>query len=202
MVCVALCVALRTEFPIESMLPTEEMVLPDRIELSTSPLPMECSTTELRQHARYPGNRPSRAPQAGGSCHKDPSGASTRAGGEGPKWAKIDARDADLAESGESGSRPARTAESYPRVGHPKHTMFGPMARRSFGGHAMTDRQGKGAEKTGADVKDSRRGRLKLALRENLRRRKLQARGRSDTSASSESADASLDDASGEKPDE
>ena len=28
----------------------DEMVLPDRIELSTSPLPMECSTTELRQH--------------------------------------------------------------------------------------------------------------------------------------------------------
>ena len=27
------------------------MVLPDRIELSTSPLPMECSTTELRQRA-------------------------------------------------------------------------------------------------------------------------------------------------------
>ena len=31
----------------------ERLVLPDRIELSTSPLPMECSTTELRQHARY-----------------------------------------------------------------------------------------------------------------------------------------------------
>jgi hypothetical protein len=29
----------------------ERMVLPDRIELSTSPLPMECSTTELRQRA-------------------------------------------------------------------------------------------------------------------------------------------------------
>src|SRR5262249_15872186 len=28
-----------------------EMVLPDRIELSTSPLPRECSTTELRQRA-------------------------------------------------------------------------------------------------------------------------------------------------------
>ena len=27
----------------------EMMVLPDRIELSTSPLPMECSTTELPQ---------------------------------------------------------------------------------------------------------------------------------------------------------
>ena len=30
----------------------ERLVLPDRIELSTSPLPMECSTTELRQRAR------------------------------------------------------------------------------------------------------------------------------------------------------
>jgi hypothetical protein len=29
-----------------------KVVLPDRIELSTSPLPMECSTTELRQQAR------------------------------------------------------------------------------------------------------------------------------------------------------
>jgi hypothetical protein len=28
-----------------------KLVLPDRIELSTSPLPMECSTTELRQRA-------------------------------------------------------------------------------------------------------------------------------------------------------
>src|SRR6185437_7574651 len=32
-----------------------KMVLPDRIELSTSPLPMECSTTELRQRARITG---------------------------------------------------------------------------------------------------------------------------------------------------
>jgi hypothetical protein len=57
------------------------------------------------------------------------------------------------------------------------------------------------AGKTGADVKDSRRDRLKLALRENLKRRKSQARGRSDVdAASSERAGASLDDASGEKP--
>ena len=34
------------------------MVLPDRIELSTSPLPMECSTTELRQRARSRGIGP------------------------------------------------------------------------------------------------------------------------------------------------
>jgi hypothetical protein len=69
----------------------------------------------------------------------------------------------------------------------------------------MKGDQGKLAEKTGADVadvKDSRRDRLKLALRENLKRRKSQARGRGDAGASSESADASLDDASGEKPDQ
>src|SRR5882757_11045180 len=64
------------------------MVLPDRIELSTSPLPMECSTTELRQHARYVRIGPKRPRQAAGSCHKDPSGASTRRGREGPKMAK------------------------------------------------------------------------------------------------------------------
>ena len=47
----------------------------------------------------------------------------------------------------------------------------------------------------------SRQDRLKLALRENLKRRKSQARGRSDA-APSETADASLDDAGGEKPDQ
>ena len=64
----------------------------------------------------------------------------------------------------------------------------------------MKGDQGRDTEKSGADVKDSRRDRLKLALRENLKRRKSQARGRSDAGASSESTDASLDTASGEKP--
>jgi hypothetical protein len=41
------------------------MVLPERIELSTSPLPRECSTTELRQH-----------PDAADFCHIDPGSAS------------------------------------------------------------------------------------------------------------------------------
>ena len=54
-------------------------------------------------------------------------------------------------------------------------------------------------EKTGADAKDLRQDRLKAALRENLKRRKSQARGRDDL-ASSESADASLDDADGKAP--
>ena len=55
-------------------------------------------------------------------------------------------------------------------------------------------------EKTGAGAKDLRQDRLKAALRENLKRRKSQARGRGEASASSESADASLDTAGGEKP--
>jgi hypothetical protein len=51
------------------------------------------------------------------------------------------------------------------------------------------------------DVKDLRRERLKRALRENLKRRKSQARERSDPgAASSETGDVSLDDARGEKP--
>ena len=62
----------------------EYLVLPDRIELSTSPLPRECSTTELRQHAgdkrrSQNENRPIRHPRAAGSCHKAPLRASTQA---------------------------------------------------------------------------------------------------------------------------
>ena len=64
----------------------------------------------------------------------------------------------------------------------------------------MKGDQDRATEKIVADVKDSRRDRLKLALRENLKRRKSQARGRGEAGASSESADASLDTASGEKP--
>jgi len=63
----------------------------------------------------------------------------------------------------------------------------------------MTGDQGRASGKGEAGVKDSRRDRLKLALRENLKRRKSQARGRTDA-ASSESAETSLDDAGGEKP--
>ena len=64
----------------------------------------------------------------------------------------------------------------------------------------MKGDQEKGARKSDADVKDSRRDRLKLALRENLKRRKSQARGRREPGAPSESAEASLDTAGREKP--
>ena len=63
----------------------------------------------------------------------------------------------------------------------------------------MKDDQDKGERQVGVGARDSRQDRLKLALRENLKRRKSQARGRSGAGASSETADASLDDA-GEKP--
>ncbi|MBR0797659.1 hypothetical protein JQ615_19940 [Bradyrhizobium jicamae] len=63
----------------------------------------------------------------------------------------------------------------------------------------MTGDQGKGNEQAGSRVKDSRQDRLKLALRENLKRRKSQARGREDA-ASSELPDAFLDDADGNGP--
>jgi hypothetical protein len=61
----------------------------------------------------------------------------------------------------------------------------------------MKDDQAK-REKTGAGAKDLRQDRLKAALRENLKRRKSQARGRDDPgTAPSEHADASLDDPDG-----
>jgi hypothetical protein len=56
---------------------------------------------------------------------------------------------------------------------------------------------------TGAAKKDPRQDRLKLALRENLKRRKLQARGRSDiATTSSDGNNVSPGDESGKKPDE
>jgi hypothetical protein len=72
---------------------------------------------------------------------------------------------------------------------------------RHFRQARMKDDQAKREGKAGGDVRDPRRDRLKAALRENLKRRKSQARGRDDPgAASSEPADASLDDAGGETP--
>ena len=66
----------------------------------------------------------------------------------------------------------------------------------------MQDDQARNAGKSKPDVKDSRQARLKQALRENLKRRKSQARGRSDeAAASSEPSVEFLDDSGGEEPD-
>ena len=64
------------------------------------------------------------------------------------------------------------------------------------GGKAASD---KAASDKAASDKAPRRDRLKLALRENLKRRKAQARRRNDSSAApSADAKASLDDADNE----
>jgi hypothetical protein len=69
----------------------------------------------------------------------------------------------------------------------------------------MKDDKDKRERQTAASGKkqpnDPRRDRLKLALRENLKRRKSQARGRSDIAAApSASGDAALDDENEKKP--
>ena len=62
----------------------------------------------------------------------------------------------------------------------------------------MTDEKDNRGRPGVAPTGESRQDRLKQALRENLKRRKSQARGRSEI-ASSETAEASLDDAGGKK---
>jgi hypothetical protein len=64
----------------------------------------------------------------------------------------------------------------------------------------MKDDKGK---RESQPARNSRQDRLKLALRENLKRRKSQARGRSDANATPrDDADASLHDELGKKPGE
>jgi hypothetical protein len=62
----------------------------------------------------------------------------------------------------------------------------------------MTNDKDNRGRPPGAPLKEARQDRLKQALRENLKRRKSQARGRSEV-ASSETMEASLDDAGGKK---
>ena len=208
-----------------------KLVLPDRIELSTSPLPMECSTTELRQHARYPGNRPKRPPtRRPVLATRAPLAQARGQAGKGSKSSKI----LGLLSTGcfnavkpQGNPKDLPTPARFPttRGGHsqcPNHRLRRPCGvvghcggrRRNplcscdggcgrcgagfnqdvFDGTAMKGNQDSANEKTVGDVKDSRRDRLKLALRENLKRRK--SRGRGEASASSETDDASLDTAS------
>jgi len=65
----------------------------------------------------------------------------------------------------------------------------------------MKDEKHKGEGQTGRLAKNPRQDRLKLALRENLKRRKSQARGRSDVAvAPPDRDDIPLHDVSGKKP--
>ena len=185
------------------------MVLPDRIELSTSPLPMECSTTELRQHARELLESALRPLQA---CRFLP---------QGPRWRKRVGRVITLQKPPKSA--PGLDSLAPAPAGFPifsagatqalRHTPARPgsayvssirlsSTSRHSNGSGMKDDQDKGERQAGVGARDSRQDRLKLALRENLKRRKSQARGRSDPAISSSGhRDAALNDASGKKPD-
>jgi hypothetical protein len=65
----------------------------------------------------------------------------------------------------------------------------------------MTDETGESGRQKSPHVKDSREGRLKLALRENLKRRKVQARERGKMTDASAGDDASLDGQVGKRGD-
>jgi len=65
----------------------------------------------------------------------------------------------------------------------------------------MTNEKDQRENPAGKPAKNSRRDRLKLALRENLKRRKSQARGRSDViAAPSDDDDAALHEDGKKKP--
>ena len=194
------------------------MVLPDRIELSTSPLPMECSTTELRQRAPNRGNRPIGPTGRADPCHKAQARARRAVRESVIARRASEIRYAPTAKPAAARRRPKpRSGASAPAIAAAAVPMR--MVRRS--GHApimrsrasnrstMTDEKHKGegqqptAAKRPAGGKDSRQDRLKRALRENLRRRKSQARGRSEPApASSQGGGVSPHDDGEKKPDQ
>ena len=184
------------------------MVLPDRIELSTSPLPMECSTTELRQHARIRRIGQNGSYRRADPCHKASARASARKARQTTKdrqnqrgWpATVFVRPV----LGRSGPRIRRRSCRRRVFAHrgSGDIVFGRATHKS--GSMMTDDREKGEGRAGhLAKKDARRDRLKEALRENLKRRKSQARGRNDiTPAPSHDETAAPHDRGGEEPGE
>src|SRR5262249_13310745 len=118
------------------------MVLPVRIELTTSPLPRGCSTTELRQH-RFRRTRP---------C-------------------------------GDATNAPATARRSLPQGGNWRNHL------------AMTGSDPRNAK----NAKQNRVERPSGALRDNLRRRKTQAKGRK-AEAGRQGSDQGSDQEFGKKP--
>jgi hypothetical protein len=208
----------------------QKMVLPDRIELSTSPLPMECSTTELRQHAPDTRIGPKGPCKAADPCHKAPFRASAVRAGKTSKTTRP-GLDGDPFQPSQrrprSGSPSPRRAPATPWPDREGIYFGRDLAQRSIlstvlnkphDGFSMQDDDGKregspsafaknsskGARKDRANDRpqDKRQDRLKLALRENLKRRKSQARGRGDpASASSNSEDPAPYDDGASEPD-
>jgi hypothetical protein len=185
------------------------MVLPDRIELSTSPLPRECSTTELRQRARDKESA-QLAPASAAVLATSPPPAQARDRAAARKniaraeirpirgaWFHAPTRERDFA--GSSAIVPKTWGSTSP-IDRCMALSAWSIVMRLWqvrkNGSSMQDEKDKQERQTATA---SRQHRLKLALRENLKRRKSQARGRGGL-ASSEPAEGRLDDASDGEP--
>ena len=184
------------------------MVLPDRIELSTSPLPMECSTTELRQHAPDTRNGLEGLHKAGRSL---PHGPLSRKRGTDTSSAKMGRSAAAPCRFQPDRCRPIRFPIPRPeaaRVFIPAgmssvYSVSDTFLKREANGSTMQNEDGKRERRPGKDVgQHPRQDRLKLALRENLKRRKSQARGRSETGAAPSDPGDATPYGSGNKPGE
>ena len=166
------------------------MVLPDRIELSTSPLPMECSTTELRQHAREARIGPKGPDRRAVLATRTPLAQARGRVIQAAKTAKISSAPPRIrfapcvlsafpVGSAEAGECPPAYRLLDRAVQVLSSIRLSSTSRHS-NGSGMKDDQDKRERQVGVGARDSRQDRLKLALRENLKRRKSQARGRSD----------------------
>ena len=101
---------------IKALILLNKMVLPDRIELSTSPLPMECSTTELRQRARYE-NRPKGLTKARRSLPQGPQ--LRKRGGRPARPSKTAQISAERPPTPSAGSVAGQSGSPFPRPARP-----------------------------------------------------------------------------------
>lgn len=170
----------------------KEMVLPERFELSASPLPRECSTPELRQRPAAGKRATKRSPtrEAAHTCQRRPRGASAvfvqRMIGRGRDGRRSPGRGRDGFLPG-----PERGATEFrvQAMGQDDRQSGAPGDRS---GGASGKAAGKALDRiSGEAEKDERTARLEQALRANLRRRKAQSRARAAAGPSSKDPDGS-----------
>ena len=189
-------------------------MLPDRIELSTSPLPRECSTTELRQQ-RDSRNRPEGRDQARAVLATRSPHAQARLAGFSGKDAgamhQNGAKDIRIGPKSliqppipvlcrqESPERTRLRPQLPIRAGDGKmrgtyrlrrNRLLAFASRTPIVPPVKDDRSRGMTEQTRKpSPKAAREARLKQALRENLKRRKAQSRERSQAASSGEERD-------------
>ena len=146
------------------------MVLQERIELSTSPLPRECSTTELPQHA-FGRRKGAGRVEAGGLCHRLSALASLwRGQNRRPGRGRAGACPEGLRRLKASRFYGVRTAMAV--SGGPERQGAAPAGDSGLSPAKLAEKQ-----------------RLAEALRANLRRRKAQAKARAADAAGEKAGD-------------